>query len=618
MENKGLNVFNSKYVLARPETATDIDYEGIEGVIGHEYFHNWTGNRVTCRDWFQLSLKEGLTVFRDQEFSADMTSRAVKRIGDVQVMRNYQFREDAGPMAHPVRPESFVEINNFYTLTVYDKGAEVIRMLHTLLGKEGFRKGLALYFERHDGQAVTCDDFVAAMTDANDADLGSFKLWYSQAGTPVLKAKGIYDAEAREYSLTLEQSCPATPGQDKKLPMLIPVTIGLLDNHGNDMQIVLHGSDAAPETSKILRFATKKETFVFKGIQEKPVLSLLRNFSAPVNIEIERTDEELAFIMAHDSDLFNRWDAGQQLSLKYILEQVQNAQRGKPLSVPEIYITSFRELLLDRNTDPAYVALAITLPMDNWIGQQMKLIDPDAIFSVLQFFRRELSQRLQLEFLEIYRENLISGPYTYNSADAGRRSLKNTCLSYLLTPEVDGSVDGEILDLAVSQYEDSDNMTNMIAALKAVVNSQREKGDELLAKFFEQWKDDPLVVDKWLTLQAVCPLPGTLDRVRELTEHPAFILKNPNKVRALIGAFTQANQVRFHDLSGEGYALLRDFVTRLNTMNPQIAARMLTPLTTWKRYDDQRQALMRGELERIMALPDLSRHVAEVAGKSLQ
>lgn len=619
MENKGLNVFNSKYVLARPETATDYDYEGIEGVIAHEYFHNWTGNRITCRDWFQLSLKEGLTVFRDQEFSADMTSRAVKRISDVQIMRNYQFREDAGPMAHPVRPNSYMEINNFYTLTVYDKGAEVIRMLHTLLGKEGFRKGMDLYFERHDGQAVTCDDFVAAMDDANDIDLTGFRFWYSQAGTPVLNVSGHYDEEAEEFHLQLSQYCPDTPGQNNKQPMLMPVSIGLLDSQGNDIEFQVKGEDDdQPEPGKILSFRKDRETFVFKGITEKPVLSFLRDFSAPVKVEYERTEEELAFLMAHDSDPFNRWDAGQQLAVKYILEQIKNVQGGSTPQVPELFLSSFRQLLLDRNAEPSFLAFALALPADNWIGQQVEVIDPDAIYTVLQFFRAELNNALRLEFLERYRENILSGPYTYSSTDAGRRGLKNTCLAYLLAYVENRKPDEDMLDLAVTQYQNSDNMTDKAAALKAVVNCDREEGDRLLADFYDQWKNDPLVVDKWLTLQASCSLPGTLDRVKALTDHSAFVLKNPNKVRALIGAFAQINQVRFHELSGAGYAFLADYIIRLNSMNPQIASRLLTPLTTWKRYDSKRQELMRGELERIMSTEGLSGHVAEVAGKSLK
>ncbi len=620
MENKGLNIFNSKYVLARPETATDADYEGIEGVIAHEYFHNWTGNRVTCRDWFQLSLKEGLTVFRDQEFSSDMTSRPVKRIHDVQVMRNYQFREDAGPMAHPVRPESYMEINNFYTLTVYDKGAEVIRMLHTFLGREAFRKGLALYFKRHDGQAVTCDDFVAAMLEANEVRLDGFKLWYSQAGTPVLKVDAGYDPETSEYRLAIRQSCPPTPGQDEKekKPMLMPVAVGLLDGQGHDMTLALKYGAGRMEPAGVLRLRKREEQFVFSGVSEQPVLSFLRNFSAPVKVELERNDQELAFLMAHDSDLFCRWDAGQQLGLKYILEQIAVCRQGGTLQVPEIFVASFRQVLVDRKADPAFTALALALPMENWVGQQMEVVDPDAIYTVLQFFRRELSARLYLEFLEIYRENILAGSYRYSAGDTGRRSLKNTCLDYLLAPGRDGRPAGDALDLAVTQYHGADNMTDRIAALKAVVNSDRAAGDELLADFYGLWQDDPLVVDKWLTLQALCPLQGTLERVKKLTGHPAFILKNPNKVRALIGAFCQANSVRFHDRTGQGYTFLSEYVMRLDGMNPQIAARLLTPLTTWKRYDEERQALMRRELERIMAMDGLSGDVAEVAGKSLK
>ncbi|GAB4334862.1 MAG: aminopeptidase N [Desulfobulbaceae bacterium] len=617
MENKGLNVFNSKYVLARPETATDADFEGIEGVIAHEYFHNWTGNRVTCRDWFQLSLKEGLTVFRDQEFSADMGSRPVKRIHDVQVMRNYQFREDAGPMAHPVRPDSYMEINNFYTLTVYDKGAEVIRMLHTYLGREGFRKGMELYFERHDGQAVTCDDFLAAMLDANGIDLSGFELWYSQAGTPELEVSAAWDAEAGEYTLRLRQTVPVTPGQKEKKPMRMPVLFGLLDDRGRDIPLEPPGGGERAETI-LLDLREEEQEFVFRGIDAQPVASVLRNFSAPVRLRQERSDEELAFLMAHDSDPFNRWDAGQELSLKYILEQIRVCREGGNLAVEEIFIDAFRTLLLDREADPAFVALALGLPLDNWIGQQLDVIDPEAVFTVVQFFRATLARRLQSELLEIYHENILQGPYRFTAEDAGRRSLKNTCLSYLLSPDSDGNVAPGLLDLAERQYRETDNMTDRIGALRAVANADRTRGDALLADFYEQWRDDPLVVDKWLTIQALCTLPGTLERVRELTGHPAFVLRNPNKVRALIGAFCQSNQFHFHRADGSGYEFLGDFVLRLDPMNPQIAARLLTPLTTWKRYDANRRELMRTQLERIMATERLSADVAEVAGKSLK
>ncbi|MFA7454837.1 MAG: aminopeptidase N [Desulfobulbaceae bacterium] len=611
MENKGLNVFNSKFVLARPETATDADYEGIQAVIGHEYFHNWTGNRVTCRDWFQLSLKEGLTVFRDQEFTSDMTSRPVKRIQDVQIMRNYQFREDAGPMAHPVRPESYMAINNFYTLTVYDKGAEVIRMLQTFLGREGFRRGLALYLRRHDGQAVTCDDFVAAMVDANDTDIDGFKLWYSQAGTPVLRVRTGYDAGRQEFRLTVHQSTPPTPGQERKAPLLMPLAVGLLDSRGRDME-------PGGEKTTILVLWESEQTYVFPHIPERPVLSFLRNFSAPVKVVMERSDEELAFLMANDSDPFNRWDAGQQLALKYILEQVGARGREDAMQVPDQYVAAYKRVLLDSEADPAFIALALTLPMESWIGEQLEVIDPAGIFQVLQYFRRRLGTLLQSEFMEVYERNLVFGEYRFTAGDAGRRSLKNTCLGFLLAPDQEGRAAPEMLTVALTQYAAANNMTDKIAALRAVVNGDLAKGEELLAEFYGDWKDDPLVVDKWLTLQAACPLPGALERVRKLMAHPAFTLKNPNKVRALIGAFCTANQVRFHEAGGEGYVFLSDCVMEIDPMNPQIAARLLTPLTAWKRYDAPRQALMRAQLERIAASPALSREVAEVAAKSLR
>jgi len=617
MENKGLNVFNSKYVLARPESATDADFEGIERVIAHEYFHNWTGNRVTCRDWFQLSLKEGLTVFRDQEFTGDITSRPVKRIEDVQIMRNYQFREDAGPLAHPVRPDSYMAINNFYTLTVYDKGAEVIRMLHTFLGREGFRKGLELYFQRHDGQAVTCDDFVAAMLDANGTELPGFKLWYSQAGTPVLKFAERYDATRREYQLALSQTCPPTPGQPHKEPLPMPVAIGLLGADGRELDLG-GGRGGEKVTTRILHLRKAQQSFVFTKIPVKPVLSLLRNFSAPVRVEQERPLAELALLMAHDADPFNRWDAGQQLALKFILEEIERCRQGEEPHVPELFLDAFRQVLLDDKADPAFLALALALPQDNWIGQQLPVIDPGAIFTVLQSFRRSLRDALHTELQAVYARNQPGGPYRYTADDAGRRSLKNTCLGYLLTPDTDGRIAPHLLDLAQRQYAAADNMTDRLASLRAIVNADRAAGDSLLAGFYLEWQDDPLVVDKWLSLQALCTLAGTLERVRALTGHPAFILRNPNKVRALIGAFCAGNQVGFHEAGGAGYAFLADYVIRLDPMNPQIAARQLTPLTTWQRFDGERQTLMRRQLERIMGTTGLSGEVAEVVGKSLQ
>ncbi len=605
MENKGLNVFNSKYVLARPETATDTDYEGIEGVIAHEYFHNWTGNRITCRDWFQLSLKEGLTVFRDQEFTADMTSRAVKRIHDVNVIRSFQFREDGGPMAHPVRPDSFVEINNFYTLTVYNKGAEVIRMIHTLLGEDGFRRGMDLYFERHDGQAVTCDDFVQAMEDATGFDLGQFKRWYSQAGTPVLKVTPRYDRSKDRYTLLIAQSCPPTPGQDKKKPFFMPVKIGLLDENGETF------------LEKTLLLRDQEQEFSFDGIAHPPVCSFLRDFSAPVKVEMERSEQELAFLMAHDSDPFNRWDAGQQLALQVLLSGISAYQRQEPFAVPDFFHQAFARLLADEQSDPAFLAQALTLPSENWIGQQLSVIDPEAVFVTRQEMRSQLSRQHLDLLLQKYSQLEADGPYVYTASEAGKRSLKNCILAYLLAADTTGTVDRQLLAFGENQYRTSDNMTDTLAALQGVVNGDRQLGDRLLADFYDQWQHDPLVVDKWLTLQATCCLPGTLARVQALIKHPAFSIKNPNKVRALIGAFCSANHHQFHADDGSGYLFLADQVLLLDAMNPQIAARLLTPLTLWRRYDSRRQERMLEQLRRIARTMTLSDDVGEIVGRSL-
>ncbi len=615
MENKGLNIFNSKYVLARPETATDADYEGIEGVIGHEYFHNWTGNRITCRDWFQLSLKEGLTVFRDQEFSSDMGSRPVKRIHDVNVIRTFQFREDAGPMAHPVRPDSFVEINNFYTLTVYNKGAEVIRMIHTLLGADGFRRGMDLYFERHDGQAVTCDDFVQAMEDANNADLAIFRRWYDQAGTPVLSVRQQYDAAQQELRLTMGQSCPPTPGQPDKQPFCIPVRIGLLDSRGREMDFGVHGREDAGD---LLVLEKAEQEFRLTGVRERPVLSLLRNFSAPVRVDRRLDDDELAFLMAHDTDPFNRWDAGQQLAMNSLLKGIRAWQQGREESFPAAFARAFARLLNDADSDPAFLALALTLPAESWIGQQMAVVDPDAIFVVRQGFRHDLGRSLRQDFLARYQNLATDAAYVYTAAEAGRRSLRNCCLSYLLAVRRNSRADADMLALGRRQYLESDNMTDRFAALAAVVHADRALADELLADFYKRFRDDPLVVDKWFMLQATCSLPGTLERVRALTGHPDFTLKNPNRVRSLIGAFCSANQWQFHAADGSGYRFLADHVLELDAINPQIAARLLTPLTMLKRYDAGRRELMREQLRRIAARPGLSDDVAEIVGRSLE
>jgi aminopeptidase N len=614
MENKGLNVFNSKYVLALPETATDVDYEGIEAVIAHEYFHNWTGNRITCRDWFQLSLKEGLTVFRDQEFTSDMVSRPVKRIQDANIIRSFQFREDSGPMAHPVRPPAFVEINNFYTLTVYNKGAEVIRMLHTLLGADTFRRGMDIYFERHDGQAVTCDDFVAAMETAWGKDLTLFKRWYAQAGTPELTVTADYDAGKQQLVLSVEQSCPATRETKEKLPFTMPLAVGLLDDNGQTLPL----SDSPNLTTKVLVLSEAKQQFVFDQITSKPTVSFLRNFSAPVKVRFEQSEEELSRMMAADPDPFNRWEAGQKLGLRFLLEQIEGYQQGREISVDERLIHGLRNLLLDRDSDQAFLAMAMALPSENWIGQQMAVLDPVAVCKVRQQFRALIARTLCIDLVQCYDRLHSAEPYRYSAHEAGRRSLRNICLSYLLAPTLAGELEPCLLQRGISQYRQADNMTDAIAALGALVNADLATGTELLADFHAKWQHDPLVVDKWLILQAGCALPGTLDRVKALTSHPSFTYKNPNKVRSLIATFCATNHVHFHAADGSGYQFLGDQICLLDQLNPQIASRMITPLTQWRRYDQSRQQLMRVQLERIGSQPTLSDDVKEIVEKTME
>jgi aminopeptidase N len=612
MENKGLNVFNSKYVLARPETATDADFQGIEGVIGHEYFHNWTGNRVTCRDWFQLSLKEGLTVFRDQEFSACMGSAAVKRISEVRILRNAQFPEDGGPMAHPVRPESYVEINNFYTATVYNKGAEVIRMYQTLLGVDGFKRGLALYLERHDGQAVTTDDFLDAMAEANGADLIQFKRWYSQAGTPVLDVRGEYDEDAREFHLHVRQSCPATPGQSEKQPFLVPLMVGLLGQDGADLPLQLSGESLPEGTSRVLRVTTTEQTFSFVNMPVAPVPSLLRGFSAPVKLHYPYSSEQLAFLFAHDSDSFNRWEAGQRLATEVLLEMVADVEDDWQPEVPESFIAAFRSALTDRSADPALLALALTLPSETELAEAMAVADPGAVHAARLALRKTLAEQLQQEFTEVMAAMQDDGLYALTPVAIGRRSLKNLCLAYLALLENDA-----IAATCFNQFADADNMTDRLAALACFSHGDMPQREESLAAFYHQYQEDPLVADKWFTLQATSSREDTLERVRDLMLHPAFTLKNPNRVRALIGAFAHGNPARFHDSSGAGYTFLADQVIALDALNPQVAARMVGALSRWRRYDEGRQALMKAELERIGRQDGLSRDVGEIVAKSL-
>lgn len=604
MENKGLNIFNSKYVLSTPESATDQDYLGIEGVIGHEYFHNWTGNRVTCRDWFQLSLKEGLTVFRDQEFSSDMNSRAVQRIDDVRLLRNVQFREDGGPMAHPVRPDSFLEINNFYTATIYNKGAEVIRMMHTLLGAKAFRKGMDLYFERHDGQAVTCDDFVASMEDASGVDLVHFRNWYSQAGTPLLKVQSQWNESLSEFTLTIEQSCKPTPGQDTKLPFHIPLRVGVLGGNGEDL---------CPPT--VLELKEKKETFTFKNISEKPVLSFLRDFSAPVRVEPFQDKEDLAFLMAHDSNLYNRWECANQLSTQVILGVTDQFKNNEKPTVESFYLDAVEKTLSSTMGDKDLITLALQLPTETTLAQEMEVIYPQHLHSARVFVKQMIAERCKLQLLKLYHENCSTEPYTITPQAKGQRSLKNLCLSYLMALE---QVDDEILSLCFSQYENAMNMTDSIASIALLVSVDSKSRSQAIDDFYAKWKDDTLVLDKWFTIQAISELPGVMSDVRRLMEHPAFSIKNPNKVRSLVGAFCSGNHVRFHSADGAGYRFLSAQIIALNKINPQIAARLLSPMINWKRYEPNLRELMKKELQLILEQKDLSQDVYEIVNNSLK
>ncbi len=607
MENKGLNIFNSKYILASPKTATDADYLGIEGVVAHEYFHNWTGNRVTCRDWFQLSLKEGLTVFRDQEFSADMNSRPVQRIDDVRVLRTHQFREDSSPMAHPVRPDSYEEINNFYTVTVYNKGAEVIRMMHTLLGPEGFRKGMNIYFERHDGKAVTCDDFVASMSDANKYSLDQFKYWYSQSGTPQLVVSEKFYALTQEYELEVEQTCPETPGQKEKQPFHIPIEIGLLAATGKELSI-------GDSKSVVLELKKTKEKFLFKGVKEKPVLSFLRNFSAPVKVSSFQDRQELMFLMANDSDLYNRWEASSRLAEQFIFDIVEELQSGKQPALSEEYIEAVAANIETGKKDSSLLAQALQLPPEPYLAGLMETVDPVNLHKARLLVQQQLGEKLKSVFSELYEQNDRDEKYNITPEAMGGRSLKNVSLGYLMSMN---PVDETAASYCLSQYEKENNMTDVTAALQNIANSDLSSRNDLLDDFFRKWKHDPLVMDKWLMIQATSRLESTLDEVKKLMNNEVFSIKNPNKVRSLIGAFCSMNHYRFHDIAGEGYSFLADRIIELNGFNPQIAARLVSPFTTWRKYDSERQILMRDQLERIAATPKLSRDVNEIVRKSL-
>ncbi len=613
MENKGLNIFNTKYVLARPDVATDIDYENIDRVVGHEYFHNWTGNRVTCRDWFQLSLKEGLTVFRDQEFGADIHSRAVTRIRDVRALRAAQFPEDAGPMAHPVRPSSYVEINNFYTATVYEKGAEVVRMISTLIGKEAFRRGMDLYFARHDGEAVTCDDFVAAMADASGADLTQFMRWYEQAGTPRLSARGAYDAAAKRYALTLSQAPAQLNSNVTAQPFRIPVVVGLVSPNGADLPLYRDGAAKADQGARscILSLTETQQTFVFDDVPSAPVPSLLRGFSAPVILDIPYSDEELVHLLAHDSDPCSRWEAGQILYGRLILASAARITAGSAPQWPASIAQAAARVLEGADADPAFAAELLTLPNEATLAEQMEVVDPDALHAARNGLRRFLAGQLAAPLHDGYRRFASSVGYRSDAADAGRRALRNTCLAYLNEAET-----AEARLLAVRQFESADNMTDQFAALSILAQYNVVEGVAALAAFHERWQHEALVIDKWLAVQAGSRRSSTLDAVKGLIGHTSFDLRNPNKVYSLLRTFGN-NHVHFHAADGGGYRFIAEQTGRLDAINPQVAARLARCFDRWRKFDTTRQSHARAALKQLRVSPGLSRDVLEIVERAL-
>ncbi len=621
MENKGLNIFNAKYVLASPAVATDIDYANIESIVGHEYFHNWTGNRVTCRDWFQLSLKEGLTVFRDQEFSADMmgdpSSRAVKRIDDVRSLRATQFPEDAGPMAHPVRPESYQEISNFYTSTVYEKGAEVVRMLQTLVGVDGFRRGMDLYFKRHDGEAVTCDDFVAAIGDANARDLHQFRRWFAQAGTPHVAATGVYDPIRRTYALTLSQSTPPTPGQPTKEPFHIPIAIGLLCANGRELALQLDGEPRPGAATRVVELTQPTQQFVFINVPERPVPSLLRGFSAPVIVDYRYTDRELAFLSSRDTDAFNRWEAGQRLAMTQLMRLTDAVEAGRALEFDDAFTDVLQAILDDEALSPAFKEQALTLPAEGFIGEQRAVVDPEAIRVARRHMLGEIGRRLADAWQAVYANHATPGAYSPAPGPAGRRALKNLALAYLAEGRVAGAV-----ELAEQQLANAANMTDRQAALGVIINSPSAAKADILVRLARAWQNEPLLMNKWYQVQATSvSLPGeppVVERVRRLLHHPGFSLSNPNNVFALIWSFCMANEAEFHRRGTAGYDFWAEQVLTLDRINPTVASRIARSLDRWRKFTPDRQTGMRHALERVAAARHLSRDVREIVTKSLE
>ncbi|MFW0071468.1 MAG: aminopeptidase N [Coxiella endosymbiont of Dermacentor nuttalli] len=607
MENKGLNIFNTKNILATPKTATDEDYIRIENVIGHEYFHNWSGNRVTCRDWFQITLKEGLTVFRDQSFIEDMISKGVSRIESVNYLRNVQFSEDASPMAHPIQPYSYIEVNNFYTSTVYNKGAEVIRMIQTLLGYKVFRKAMDLYFWRYDGKAVTNEDFIQAMVDTSGKNFDQFKRWYNQAGTPVLDVKSEYNENEETLHLKVTQSNPLT---QKNLPLHIPLAIGFVGLECQDMPTQLSGENEVIQGTRILEITKPKEIFTFINVKHKPTLSLLRDFSAPVRLNYLYSDEELLWLFQYDNDPFARWEAGQVFAKRLIFNLVKDYQQKKLLKLDNRFVESFRKIIQGPHKDHGYSATLLMLPTEMYLLQLMKNLDIEVLHTVHQFVKKELTKTLISELTTAY-ENYQLPIYKYNWIDIGKRALKNRCLSYLTENEEDDQY-----TLAYQQFKNSDNMTDTVAALSALINHECKERHRALDEFYKQWKHQPLVINKWLALQASSQLSSTIENIKKLIQNPAFDIKNPNNVYALLVTFGM-NVICFHNKDGEGYRLIADYVLKIDPMNSQMAARVLQPLSRWQIMDEKRQELMKTELHRIAKAQRLSSDVYEIITKSL-
>jgi aminopeptidase N len=610
MENKGLNVFNDKYVLASPATATDTDYAHIEAVIAHEYFHNWTGDRITCRDWFQLCLKEGLTVFRDEEFSADQRSRAVERISDVRALRSHQFVEDAGPLAHPVRPELYHEINNFYTTTVYDKGGEVVRMIKALLGPDLFRKGMDLYFDRHDGEAATVEQFVQCFADVSGRDFSQFMLWYTQAGTPEVAVAPHYDGRAKTYRLDITQTIPPTPGQPDKKPMVIPLALGLVGKDGGDLPLML---DGGPPVRHVLELTAPRQSFVFTGIAEPPIPSINRGFSAPIKLALPMAANDLRFLAAHDRDPFNRWQAAQTLAMSLLTENVAAARKNSSMREDDGLAAALGAILADPALEPAFVALTLTPPSEPDIAREIgRDVDPDAVFTARRQLRGAIGKRLGAALAETYRRMITPGPYRPDAENAGRRALKNVCLGLLAATEQE-----EAIALALAQYRGADNMTDRMAALEILALYDRPERALALEDFYSRYADDPLIIDKWLALQAAIPEPATLDRVQALTAHAAFSMANPNRVRALIGSFAQVNHTQFNRIDGAGYDFIADAVLALDPKNPQVAARLMGAFRSWRALEAKRRARAEATLRRVAAAPALSRDVHDIVARTL-